>query len=303
MREETAPFISDGYKLDGSFFHPETGAAADAPVVIVCSGFTGLKNIHPERFARFLTKRGYVCYGFDYRGFAKSEGEREKVLLEEQERDIANAVAFVRAHASGKGRPVVLAGWGMAGGLILNAARLVDGVGALIAMNGFYNAKRVQKAVRGTAEYTRFLGWMEQERTRLVNGGEPEGIDPFHIYPLDPVSRGYVDSVLRKNPDYGMTADFRFADSLLSFHPEGNLEEFAGVPLLIAHGAENALHPIAEAQSLKENYPGPCELFLLEGGGHTEWMLDENPLFQQFAGQIASWLDKAPYRNAQSAAA
>ncbi len=301
MREETACFSSDGFTLDGSFYLPDESVAADAPVVIVCSGFTGLKNIHPERFARFFTRRGYVCYGFDYRGFAKSEGEREKVLLEEQERDIANAVAYVRHHALGKARPVVLAGWGMAGGMIFNAAQLVEGIDALIAMNGFYDARRVQKAVRGDAGYAEFLDWMEEERRRLVCGGAPEGIDPFHIYPLDPVSRKYVDEELRKNPDYGMTADFRFADSLLSFHPEGNLEAFSDMPLLIAHGGENALHPPAEAESLRAKYPGPCELFLLEGGGHTEWMLDENPLFKIFAGAIAEWLEGCSFARNKAA--
>lgn len=302
MRDENLTFISDGYKLDGSFYFPDGEAAGDAPVVIVCSGFTGLKNIHPERYARFLTKRGYICFGFDYRGFAKSEGERDKVLLEEQERDIANAVSFVRHHPSGKGRRIVLAGWGMAGGMIFNSARLVQGVDALIAMNGFYNSKRLQAEVRGEDGYNDFLGWMEAERARLVNGGTPEGIEPFHIYPLDPISREYVDNVLRKNPDYVASADFRFADSLLSFHPEGNLQEFSHTPLLVAHGAENKMHPVNEAKCLHEAYPGPSELFLLEGGGHTEWMLDENPLFQEFAGHIADWLDKRPFDKARAAA-
>ncbi|MCH2547679.1 MAG: alpha/beta hydrolase [Alphaproteobacteria bacterium] len=302
MREENLAFYSDGLKLDGSFYHPDSEAKADTPVVIVCSGFTGLKDIHPERYARFLTKHGYICFGFDYRGFAKSEGERGMVLLEEQERDIANAVAFVRSHASGKNRPIVLAGWGMAGGLIINAARLTKGVDALIAMNGFYNSKRVQRAVRGDAGYAEYLEWMDTERTRLANGGEAKGIDPFDIYPLDAVSKGYVDGVLRKNPNYGMTADFRFADSLLDFNPEGNVKEFTHTPLFIAHGADNALHPITEPKALKAAYPGPCEMFLLEGGGHTEWMLDENPLFQKFAGEIKNWLDKRPYDRNRAAA-
>jgi len=34
----------------------------------------------------------------------------------------------------------------------------------------------------------------------------------------------------------------------------------------------------------------PKSLFLLPEGGHTEWMLDDDPKFQQFAGHIAQWL-------------
>ncbi|WP_206075730.1 alpha/beta hydrolase [Marinobacter sp. NP-4(2019)] len=91
-----------------------------------------------------------------------------------------------------------------------------------------------------------------------------------------------------------MTSTFDFADSLISFCPEAHLDDrFAQIPLLIAHGAENDLHPVTEARSLYARYPGPKELFLLKGAGHTEWMLDEDPKFQTFAAKIADWISES----------
>lgn len=292
MIEQKVKFHSDGLVLDGAFFVDEHNSNPALPIVIVCSGFTGQKNIHPERYARAFTPNGFTVFGFDYRGFGESEGTREKVLLEEQVRDIAAAVAVVRHRAEEEGRKIVLAGWGMAGGLILDAYRLVEGqVDALVAMNGFFDAVRVQKALRGEHGWKAFKQFMAEERQRLAQGGEPKGIDPFDIYPLDPVSREYVFSELVKAPGYGVTSSFDFADSLISFKPEAHLDErFANVPLLIAHGAENDLHPVTEPKSLYAAYPGPKQLFLLEGGGHTEWMLDDNPKFISFSGHIAEWM-------------
>ena len=290
MIEQKITFNSDGFVLDGAFFVDESNNDPKLPIVIVCSGFTGLKNIHPERFARALTPKGFTTFGFDYRGFCESEGPREKVLLEEQVRDIANAVAFVSKRAKEEGRKIFLAGWGMAGGLILDAFKINPQIDGLVAMNGFYDAKRVQKALRGDQGWQEFVAYMDDERCRLALGGEARGIDPFDIYPLDPVSREYVDNVLRKNPDYGLTSDLNFADSLISFNPEANLNGFEQTPLLIAHGADNALHPVEEPQSLYAKYPGPKELFLLQGGGHTEWMLDEAPLFIEFSSTIGDWI-------------
>lgn len=292
MIEQKVKFKSDALTLDGAFFLNEEKDDARLPIVIVCSGFTGQKNIHPERFARALTAKGFTVFGFDYRGFGESEGEREHVLLEEQVRDIANAVAIVHQRASEEGRKVVLAGWGMGGGLVLDAYRLCqDQVHGLIAMNGFFDAVRVQKALRGEHGWKQFRAFMAEERARLTLGGEPKGIDPFEIYPLDPASREYVYTELVKAPGYGVTSTFDFADSLISFCPESHLDDrFAQVPLLIAHGAENDLHPVTEARSLYARYPGPKELFLLKGAGHTEWMLDENPKFQAFAAKIADWI-------------
>lgn len=292
MIEQKVKFTSDGLTLDGAFFVDEQNSDKSLPIVIACSGFTGQKNIHPERYARALTPKGFTCFGFDYRGFGESEGEREHVLLEEQVRDIAAAVAVVRERADAEGRKVVLAGWGMGGGLVLDAYRICEGqVDGLIAMNGFFNSVRVQKALRGEHGWKAFKKFMAEERLRLAKGGEPKGIDPFDIYPLDPVSREYVFTELVKAPGYGVTSTFDFADSLISFNPEANLDErFSSVPLLIAHGGENDLHPVTEAKSLYAAYPGPKELFLLAGGGHTEWMLDDDPKFIEFSGHIAQWI-------------
>jgi len=292
MIEQKVKFISDGLTLDGAFFVDENNNDTSLPIVIACSGFTGQKNIHPERYARALTKKGFTVFGFDYRGFGESEGVRERVILEEQVRDIANAVSIVHERATEEHRKVVLAGWGMAGGLILDAYRICEGqVAALVSMNGFFDGLRVQKALRGEHGWKEFKQFMATERLRLAKGGEKKGIDPFDIYPLDPVSREYVFTELVKAPGYGVTCDLDFADSLISFKPEAHLDErFSSVPLLIAHGADNELHPVTEPKSLYAAYPGPKELFLLEGGGHTEWMLDENPLFIKFSSKIAEWI-------------
>lgn len=292
MNSEIVSVVSDGLKLDGAFYWEDALLKDDSPLVIVCSGFTGLKHIHPERFARYLTQQGYVTFGFDYRGFGDSEGERGKVLLEEQVRDIANVVTFVSAHARKQGRKLVLAGWGMGGGLVLDAYRhaesLIDG---LVCMNGFYDAVRVQKALRGEHGWKGFQRFLHDERLHLVQGGEPRKLDPFDIYPLDPVSKVYVDDVLWKTPGYGLTSDLDFADSLIAFRPEAHIDErYANTPLLIAHGGENDLHPVTEARSLYARYPGPKTLYLLPEGGHTEWMLDEDPKFQAFAARIDDWL-------------
>lgn len=290
MIEQKVKFNSDGFLLDGAFFIDDSHNLPELPIVIVCSGFTGLKHIHPERFARALTPKGFTTFGFDYRGFGESEGPRGKVLLEEQARDIANAVAFVSERANLTACKIVLAGWGMAGGLIFDAFKINPNIDGLVAMNGFYDAKRVQKALRGEKGWRAFVDFMAFERCRLTRGGEAHGINPFvSIHWIrSAVNTKYVNNVLRKNTDYGVTSALTFADSLISFNPEANLEGFENTPLLIAYSADNALHPVTEPESLYTKYPGPKALFLLEVGGHTEWMLDESPLFSKFSSVIGN---------------
>src|SRR4051794_27394640 len=123
MIEETTAFYSDGCCLDGSFYYPDSGAREDKPLVVTCSGFRGLKNIHPARFARLLTRRGYTCFGFDYRGSGRSEGSLREIAPQQQALDIAEALTYVSDHATARGRRIVTIGWGMGAGLLIDALR------------------------------------------------------------------------------------------------------------------------------------------------------------------------------------
>ncbi len=291
MREEKVAFYSDGLKLDGTIYR---GDAPDetVPAFITCSGFQGFNATHPARFARALTPRGYTCFGFDYRGFAGSEGVRGAVHVEEQIRDIANAVRHVRSIL--QPRRLVVAGWGMGGALVLEAARIAEGIDALVVMNAIADAVRVQRAVRGEEGYRAFREWMDRERARLVAGGERRMVEPFEIYPLDPETKGYCDDVLARNPEFGRLVDPSFADSLLGLAPETRLEHLSRTPLFLAHGDRNALHPPEEARSLLARYPGPKHVHWVPDAGHTEWMLDDHPKFAALVQALDAWMRRSP---------
>jgi pimeloyl-ACP methyl ester carboxylesterase len=63
------------------------------------------------------------------------------------------------------------------------------------------------------------------------------------------------------------------------------------VPLLIVHGENNRLHPLSEAQSLYQKYPGDKTLHIIPGAGHTEWMCDDCKPFQTLVSNLLTWLE------------
>lgn len=295
MVEKELEFRSDGLKIDASFYLPEGGKDVKGPDLLICSGFMGLKNIHPERFARFLTPQGYRCFSFDYRGFAKSQGDEVQVYLEEQCRDILNAAHLLVAdqQKAGESRGLVLIGWGMAGGLVLNvAAQLKEHLKGLICMNGFYDGERFLKNGHGE-HWSKFMAWAQDERIGQLQNDQVKTYDPFTIYPLDPVTKGYVDGVLRKNKDFGGRVSLGFFDSIFNFKPESKVQSLLDIPLLIAHGEKNKLHSAEEASALQKVYPGKKEVYWIKDGGHTEWMQDEDEKFQKLVTHMQRWLEAA----------
>lgn len=260
--------------------------------MIPCSGFTGLRRIHPERFARYLTAEGYACFSFDYRGFGNSEGIRRRVILEEQSRDVLHAVGYVEADERVNADRLVLLGWGMGAGVVLDAARELLGVVGLIAINGFYSGKRVQQSHHTTKGFLEFRDRVREEYANRARSGEVRWEDPFYYYPLDEDSRKYVEEELRRQPGYDVeTYSGELADSLLRWYPEAYATSMR-TPLLLAHGTRNALHPFTEAEALFSAYGGPKELYPIEHAGHTEWMFDDNPHFQALGARIVRWLNK-----------
>src|SRR5699024_9187965 len=117
MGVQGTPFFSDRYLLDADLHTPDDdGAAAPYPVVVACSGYAGLKTIHPERFARARTPLGFAVLAFDYRGFGLSEGERGRLVPQEWAEDVRAGVGMLSTCPQIDSERISLLGWGLGGG-------------------------------------------------------------------------------------------------------------------------------------------------------------------------------------------
>lgn len=294
MRTQRHHFYSDALRLDAMAFHPdERSASGKFPLVVACSGFTGLYRIHPARFARWLTTRGYMVYSFDYRGQGDSEGTRCRVILEEQVRDIRQAVVVARNLPSVDVGNVFVLGWAMGAGLVIDAVREMAGVRGVVALNGLYDGAAFELAHRGEEGLRLLRERVEADRLRRAKTGVSEYTDPYDIYPLDADSRRYVESSLEPVHGYEDTAySFDLAESLLRWSVLP-VAPAIDLPMFVAHGDNNQLHPADQAIALQRAYGGPCDMNWLEGAGHTEWMADDNPLFQKLCRRLLRWLENS----------
>src|SRR4029077_13338174 len=123
MVRRPVSFFSARLRLDGDLYLPEdVPPGARLPAVIPCSGYSGLKDIHPARFARALVPHGYACLAFDYRGFGASEGERGRLVPQEQVEDVRAAVSFLASVPEVDGDRIALLGWALGGGVVIAEA-------------------------------------------------------------------------------------------------------------------------------------------------------------------------------------
>jgi pimeloyl-ACP methyl ester carboxylesterase len=293
MLTEELHFFSDGLRLSGSLFLPDPtvrlGDAEGAPIIVICAGFTGRRDWLPAIFATALTELGHRCFSFDFRGEGTSEGPRHRVILEEQARDIRHAVTYLLSEGTLGAERVVVLGWGMSAGTVIDATRQLPGVAGIGAFNGFYSGRRFL-ANRSSEEFMGLVRLAQADRVARTRGDRPLRAAPYDLYPLDATSDAHMATVRHglegsDDDDYSV----ELLDSLLRWEPHA-YAPLSDLPLLIAHSSHNELHPISEAEDLVRLHGGPTQLCRLERVGHTEWVRDGDPTLVSLCRSVDRWL-------------
>lgn len=253
-------------------------------------GLQGLKELIPAKLWTPFSDAGYVSFAFDYRGFGTSAGERGRVLPAEQVVDVTNALTFLQQQPEVDPDSIGLVGWGLGGGIVVQAAAEDSRVKAVACLNGVGDAGRAVRDSRTYADWLAIQDRIAEDRVRRVLTGQSERVSPWDVVPLDPATRENVDEDMYGNhARFGVDVTLQSAEAYYAFRPELVAERISPRPLLIVHGVRNALHPIDEAPSLFARASEPKELMEVPGGQHLDWIQPGHPLYQATIPRIIDW--------------
>jgi pimeloyl-ACP methyl ester carboxylesterase len=291
MHTRRCEFYSDGIRLEGLLQLPEGGAHDGCRAVIVlCSGFQGLKELIPAKLWGPLTDAGYACFAFDYRGFGTSEGERGRVQPREQVEDIRNALTFLQQQPEVDRERIGLVGWGFGGGVVVQTTADDARVRAVACLNGVGHAGRAVRDSRTYADWLAIQDRIAEDRVARVLKGQSQKVSPWDVVPLDPVTRVRVDEDMYGRFDaFGVEVTLQSAEAYFAFRPELVVDRISPRPILIVHGVRNALHPIDEARSLYARAGEPKELIEVAEGHHLDWIEPGHPLYLETIPRIVNW--------------
>jgi pimeloyl-ACP methyl ester carboxylesterase len=294
IQRRPVAFFSEGLRLDGELFLPSDLRAGERrKAVIPLSGYQGLKGLQPARFARALVPLGYVCLAFDYRGFGRSEGQRGRLVPQEQVEDARAAISFLETVAEVDPGAISLIGWALGGGVAIVIAADDPRVRCVVAMNAIGDGERSVRFMHDEASFQALLDRIRADRRRRVIEGKSELVHPFDIVRLDSLTKEYVDAELVPEPGFGSEVSLESADLLFRFRPADVVVRIAPRPLLLVHGQDNRLHSVDESRDLYAHAHEPKRLVLLEGSGHTDWMFDDHPVFRYVIDLTHAFIDEA----------
>ena len=181
---------------------------------------------------------------------------------------------------------IALLGWALGGGVVIAEAASDERVRAVAACNPIGDGERALRFMHDRRSWDRLVERIEDDRRSRAVAGRSVLVHPFEAVRLDAATRGYVDDELYKAAGFGSDVTLEAVEALMRFRPERDVRRIAPRPLLLIHGAANALHAPEESLALHDAAADPKRLVLLDEKGHTEWMRDDDPTFMRVREEL-----------------
>ncbi len=107
------------------------------PLIILCHGFCGIRNVLLPCFANAFTEAGFATITFDYRGFGESDGERGRLVPAMQTEDIISVINWAEKQECIDNQRIGLWGTSLGGGHVFSAAAQDQRVKCIVSQLAF----------------------------------------------------------------------------------------------------------------------------------------------------------------------
>jgi uncharacterized protein len=288
MTSQTISFYSEGVRLAGDLFLPEDLQRGEVrPGIVLCHGYTGVRNLYLPDIARVLTGAGYAVLTFDYKGWGDSEGPRSRLSPYGRVIDSQAALTWLAAQPMVDAERLGIYGTSYGGATVVWVGAVDPRVKCVVSVVGIGNGRRWMRSVRRPDEFHDLLGRSSADRVRRVMEGKSEFVARSEILLPDRQSTELAAAARRGNPGAVDEIPLEFVDDTLGFHPEWIVDRIAPRPVLFITTSDDRLVPPEESEALYRRAGEPKKLIVLRGFGHYEVYAGEP--FRQVMEPTVAW--------------
>ena len=290
MEQRVVHFYSEGSRLEGDMFLPDDLRSGEQrPGIVLCNGFTGLRELVLPDYAKVFAAAGYVALSFDYRGFGGSEGEKWRLLPLEQVDDIRNAITFLQAQDEVDAERIGIWGTSFGGGHVPYTAGVDGRVKVAVGQVGFGDGERFINDVRSYGERQELGRILEEDRRQRVLTGEGQKLDPLELSLRDPQSRAFLPQALEAVPHMQCELSWETAEKTIEFKPIDVVDQIAPRALLLIGAEKDSICPIDGYRKLYERAKEPKKLAVLP---ITHYEIYAGEWFEQSSRLAVEWYDR-----------
>lgn len=288
MSSQRVDFYSEGTRLAGDLFLPENLMPGEKRAgVLLCHGYTGVRNLYLPDTARALTAAGYVVLTFDYKGWGDSDGPKSRLAPYGRVIDSQAALTYLGAQPMVDASRLGIYGTSYGGATVVWTAAIDPRVKAVVSVVGIGNGRRWMRSVRHPDEFADLLALAEEDRVRRVLTGQSQFADRNAILLPDRQSLALATAARQNNPNAVSEIPLEYIDDTLGFNPEWIVDRIAPRPLLLITSDDDRLVPPDESEALYARAGEPRKLIVLKGWGHYEVYTGE--AFRQVIEPTLGW--------------
>jgi len=288
MSSQPISFYSEGVKLRGDLFLPDDlKPGQKRAAVLLCHGYTGVRNLYLPDNARLLAEAGYVVMNFDYKGWGDSEGSPSRLDPHGRVADAQAALTILASQPMVDADRLGIYGTSYGGATVVWTAAIDARVKCVVSVVGVGNGRRWMRNVRHPDEFHDLLDRSAVDRLRRATTGASEFVERTEILLPDRQSAELSAAARRGNPGAVSQIPVEFVDDTLNFHPEWVVDKIAPRPVLFITTDNDRLVPPEESEAMYQRAGEPKKLVVLKGWGHYEVYAGE--AFRQVMEPTLAW--------------
>ena len=281
-------FFSEGVKLVGDLYRPDDLPSREQRAgIVLCHGYTGVKDLYLPDNARVLNEAGYVVLTFDYKGWGESGGPRSRLAPWSRVADVQAALTFLGAQPEVDPDRLGIYGTSYGGATVVWTAAIDQRVRCVVSVVGIGDGGRWMRSVRRPDEWRDLLDRSARDRVKRALEGESELVRREEILLPDRQSAELAAAARRNNPAAVGMIPLEYVDDTLQFNPEWVVDKIAPRPVLFITTDDDRLVPPEESEALYARAGEPKRLVVLRGYGHYEVYL--KPAFDEVMRETVAW--------------
>ncbi len=289
--EKSVQFYSESVPLAGVLFLPENSPSnRPGPGIVICHGFTAVKEVLLPDIARRVAQAGYVVLTFDYRFLGASGGEpRRQIIPLRQIEDIRNAVTFMQQQPEVVPDRIGLLGVSLGGANVSYAAGVEERVKATVSVCGIGDCGRWTRDACHFWEWQALLQRLADNRRKRVLTGQEQYVQANEIVPEPASTTALFAQILDQYPQWSREITLTSGEALIAYRPESVVHQISPRAILWLHGDADERVSVEESQSMYEKAGEPKKIVILPGLGHSD--IISGPGLDQSLPLITEWFE------------
>ena len=252
-------FYSDGNKIATTLFIPDDlNESEKRPGIVLCHGFTCIKELILPDYASRFARAGFVSLIFDYRGFGESEGKRGNLIPHEQVTDIRNAISFLQLQKEVDSQRMALWGTSFGAANAIYTAGIDKRIKVIVSQVGFGDVERILKK-RSLEELQVLAKFFEEDRKTRILTGKSATISPLHIL-NDQGSVRFFTEAIKQFPTLKCELPLEAVEAIYEYKPESVVDKIFPSALLLIAAEKDVVTPVEESKILFEKAKEPKKL-------------------------------------------